>query len=106
MESLYLLLVTNRASNIVEDLETLRLLSKGTKRFICVLKLLSDLWFIQPLTVVPNVTNTSGNLGEEHIIDKCFDLIFAFDEVSSTQNDGLLFVVCDKLFVGHRVWWI
>jgi len=59
METLYLLLVTNRASNIVEDLETLRLLSK----------------------VVPNITGTSGNLSEEHIVDKCFDLIFAFDEV-------------------------
>jgi hypothetical protein len=30
MEELYLLLITNRASNIIQDLETLRLLSKGT----------------------------------------------------------------------------
>jgi hypothetical protein len=31
IEALFLLLVTNKASNIVEDLETLRLLSKGTQ---------------------------------------------------------------------------
>ena len=29
MEELYLLLITNKASNIIEDLDTLRLLSKG-----------------------------------------------------------------------------
>lgn len=33
IENLFLLLVTNKASNIVEDLETLRLLSKGN--FFC-----------------------------------------------------------------------
>ena len=59
MENLYLLLITNRASNIIEDLETLRLLSK----------------------VVPDVAGTANNLTEEKISDKCFDLIFAFDEV-------------------------
>eukprot|EP00607_Mallomonas_marina_P008074 CAMPEP_0182418304 /NCGR_PEP_ID=MMETSP1167-20130531/2772_1 /TAXON_ID=2988 /ORGANISM="Mallomonas Sp, Strain CCMP3275" /LENGTH=517 /DNA_ID=CAMNT_0024592451 /DNA_START=113 /DNA_END=1666 /DNA_ORIENTATION=+ len=59
MESLYLLLITNRASNIVEDLETLRLLSK----------------------VVPDIAGQANNLSEEKITDKCFELIFAFDEV-------------------------
>lgn len=59
MENLYLLLITNRASNIIEDLETLRLLSK----------------------VVPDIAGTLQNLTEEKISDKCFDLIFAFDEV-------------------------
>jgi hypothetical protein len=62
LDGLYLLIVTNRASNIVEDLDTLRLLSK----------------------VVPNVTGTAGNLTEDKVIDKAFDLIFAFDEVITT----------------------
>lgn len=59
LENLYLLLVTNRASNIVEDLETLRLLSK----------------------VVPDICGTTNHLTEDKISDKCFELIFAFDEV-------------------------
>lgn len=59
MENLYLLLITNKASNIVEDLDTLRLLSK----------------------VVPDIAGTANNLTEDKVTDKCFELIFAFDEV-------------------------
>ncbi|CAK9147336.1 unnamed protein product [Ilex paraguariensis] len=58
IESLYLLLVTNKQSNILEDLETLRLLSK----------------------IVPEY---SYSLDEEGICKTSFELIFAFDEVIS-----------------------
>ena len=54
--NLYLLLITNKASNIVEDLGTLRLLAR----------------------VVPDV---AGGLAEPNIHDHAFELIFAFDEV-------------------------
>jgi len=53
---MYLLLVTTKASNIVEDLSTLRLLAK----------------------VVPDV---SGSLHEVAVNEHAFELIFAFDEV-------------------------
>jgi coatomer subunit delta len=56
---MYLLLITTKASNIVEDLGTLRLLAK----------------------VVPDV---AGGLHEGAINDHAFDLIFAFDEVLTT----------------------
>ncbi|XP_068656487.1 coatomer subunit delta-like isoform X2 [Aristolochia californica] len=58
IEALYLLLVTNKQSNILEDLETLRLLSK----------------------IVPEY---SLSLDEEGICKTAFELIFAFDEVIS-----------------------
>ncbi|CAI9101546.1 OLC1v1038895C2 [Oldenlandia corymbosa var. corymbosa] len=58
IESLYLLLVTNKQSNILEDLETLRLLSK----------------------LVPEYSYT---LDEEGICKTAFELIFAFDEAIS-----------------------
>lgn len=54
--SMYLLLITTKASNIVEDLSTLRLLAK----------------------VVPDV---AGGFSEHAINEHAFDLIFAFDEV-------------------------
>eukprot|EP00897_Mesotaenium_endlicherianum_P004239 jgi/Mesen1/3843/ME000207S02857 len=58
MEALYLLLVTNKQSNILEDLETLRLLSK----------------------LVPEYCPA---LDEEQVSYRAFELIFAFDEVIS-----------------------
>ncbi|KAI7740660.1 hypothetical protein M8C21_019756 [Ambrosia artemisiifolia] len=57
MEGVYLLLVTNKQSNILEDLDTLRLLSK--------------------------VPEYSASLDEEGICKNAFELIFAFDEVIS-----------------------
>ncbi|CAL9048475.1 unnamed protein product [Musa banksii] len=58
IEALYLLLVTNKQSNILEDLDTLRLLSK----------------------LVPEY---SPSLDEEGIGKMAFELIFAFDEAIS-----------------------
>ncbi|KAJ8602212.1 hypothetical protein CTAYLR_003642 [Chrysophaeum taylorii] len=59
LEGLFLLLITNKASNIVEDLDTLRLLSK----------------------VVPEF---AGGTSEEKVSDRAFELVFAFDEVITT----------------------
>ncbi|CAM9669233.1 unnamed protein product [Chrysoparadoxa australica] len=55
MESLFLLLITNKGSNIVEDLETLRLLSK----------------------IVPDVC---GGVTEDKVNHAVFDIVSAFDE--------------------------
>ena len=54
------LLITNKSSNIMEDLETLRLLSK----------------------IVPEYTEGS-QVDEDSISESCFELICAFDEVIS-----------------------
>eukprot|EP00775_Hariotina_reticulata_P013883 gene13883-14003_t len=59
MEGMFLLLVTNRGSNILEDLDTLRMLSK----------------------LVPEYAG--NNMEEDAVSRAAFDLIFAFDEVIS-----------------------
>ncbi|KAJ1279003.1 hypothetical protein BS78_04G121900 [Paspalum vaginatum] len=61
IEGLYLLLITNKQSNILEDLDTLRLLSK----------------------LVPEY---SPSLDEEGVCKTAFKLIFAFDEAISLGN--------------------
>eukprot|EP01025_Chloroclados_australasicus_P014838 TRINITY_DN1701_c0_g1_i5.p1 TRINITY_DN1701_c0_g1~~TRINITY_DN1701_c0_g1_i5.p1 ORF type:complete len:504 (-),score=75.88 TRINITY_DN1701_c0_g1_i5:301-1812(-) len=58
LEGMYLLLITNKQSNILEDLETLRMLAKVVPEFI-------------------------AHIEEESISKGAFDLIFAFDEVIS-----------------------
>nr|GMD08904.1 coatomer subunit delta-like [Ipomoea batatas] len=73
IESLYLLLVTNKQSNILEDLETLRLLSK----------------------VVPEY---SYSLDEEGICKTAFELLFAFDEVISLGHKENINVVQVKQY--------
>jgi len=59
MESLNLVVITNKASNILEDLETLRLLAK----------VVQDCCEIQ--------------VSEENVLKHAFNIIFAFDEVIS-----------------------
>lgn len=61
IEALYLLVVTNKQSNILEDLEMLRLLSK----------------------LVPE---HSPSLDEEGVCSAVFDLVKAFDEAISLVN--------------------
>ncbi|XP_005107188.1 coatomer subunit delta [Aplysia californica] len=56
LEKLYVLLITTKASNILEDLETLRLFAK----------------------VLPEYCR---NMEESDIVDQAFSLIFAFDEI-------------------------
>mmetsp|Transcript_8225 Transcript_8225/g.14103 ORF Transcript_8225/g.14103 Transcript_8225/m.14103 type:complete len:514 (-) Transcript_8225:681-2222(-) len=62
MENLFLVLITNKQSNILEDLDTLRVLSK----------------------LVPEFCGQS--LEEDAVCEHAFDLIFAFDEVISLGN--------------------
>jgi len=56
LEKLYVLLITTKASNILEDLETLRLFAR----------------------VIPEYCK---NMEEAEILDQAFPLIFAFDEI-------------------------
>ncbi len=70
LEALYLCLITNKGSNIVEDLSTLRLLSK---------------------TVVEQL-GQGVPISDESVSSRAFELIFAFDEVLSSGGyveDGI-----------------
>jgi len=59
IETLYLLLITNKNSNIIEDLDTLRLLSR----------------------VIPEQLGVGTSITEESVANRAFELLFAIDEV-------------------------
>eukprot|EP00183_Erythrolobus_madagascarensis_P000348 CAMPEP_0185847730 /NCGR_PEP_ID=MMETSP1354-20130828/2891_1 /TAXON_ID=708628 /ORGANISM="Erythrolobus madagascarensis, Strain CCMP3276" /LENGTH=588 /DNA_ID=CAMNT_0028548059 /DNA_START=197 /DNA_END=1963 /DNA_ORIENTATION=- len=59
VESLYVLLITTKSSNIVEDLETLRLLGK----------------------ILPEYSPRYGVVDEETVLEASFEIICSFDEV-------------------------
>lgn len=98
MEELYLLLITNKASNIIQDIETLRLLAKGTLTSCLYCNptmdnLINIYACIYVCTVVPDIAGATNSLNEDKITQKCFDLIFAFDEVRHTTRI-LLMILC------------
>ncbi|KAG0554124.1 hypothetical protein M758_12G066600 [Ceratodon purpureus] len=74
MESLYLLLVTNKQSNILEDRDTLQLLSKLVPEYV-------------------------PSLDEEGICRMAFELIFAFDEVISLGHKENVTIAQVKQYV-------
>lgn len=57
IETLYLLILTNKQSNIVEDLETLRLFTKVLNEYC------------------------PGEIDETNVCKNAFELVFAFDEI-------------------------
>ncbi|GJD08787.1 Coatomer subunit delta-2 [Galdieria sulphuraria] len=59
LESLYVVIITTKGSNVVEDLETLRLICK----------------------LIPEYLPIYASLDEESIVEAAFELIAAFDEV-------------------------
>ncbi len=76
MEAMFLLLVTNRGSNIIEDLDILRQLSKIVKEY--------------------------ATVSESSISEKIFDLVFAFDEAISNggYNENMSIAqVCINLYI-------
>lgn len=86
MEKLYIVLITTKTSNILEDLETLRLFSK-------VVRVRHNADFSQhtftnahlssppPFTENRQIPEYCRNLDEKEISENDFNLIFAFDEI-------------------------
>lgn len=78
MEKLYMVLITTKTSNILEDLETLRLFSKVVRKFSsCSSALILTINFF----IFLKIPEYCRNLDEKEISENAFNLIFAFDEI-------------------------
>lgn len=78
MEKLYMLLITTKTSNILEDLETLRLFSK-----VVSFSTSNDCHhlIVYVFSLIQQIPEYCRNLDEKEILDNAFNLIFAFDEI-------------------------
>lgn len=74
LEKFYMLLITTKASNILEDMATLRLFSRVVSYF----NYISDLFLYK---ICSKVLEYCESVNEKQICEHSFDLIFAFDEI-------------------------
>lgn len=74
---MFLLLVTNKQSNILEDLDTLRLLSKVVPEYCGVRAAAQP---VRPARVPPFHPHHLQVVEEDSVCRNAFELIFAFDE--------------------------
>jgi len=74
LDTLYMVIITNKSSNILEDLEALQLLAK----------------------LIPEYCR---NPTEEQILEKAYEIIFAFDEVISLGYKEKLTLPQIKTFI-------
>jgi hypothetical protein len=77
MDKLYMVLITTKASNILEDLETLRLFSRvvSLRRAESLSKAFGTIDFR------PKIPEYCKTVDEKDVHDHAFDLLFAFDEI-------------------------
>ena len=84
LESLYMLIITNKSSNIVEDLDTLHLMAKLVRKlsfsFLSILIIDTNRYFIFQVPIY------CLSLEEKFIQKYAFELVFALDEVISAGH--------------------
>ena len=74
LESLYIVIITNKQSNIMEDLDTLHLLAKLVPEYCRIL----NVWCFRPFG---SLGADGAGLQEKDVKEFAFELSFAFDEV-------------------------
>lgn len=81
LENVYMLLITNKSSNIIEDLDTLHLMAKLVRK-----KKKIQTWNPINSLIIFQVPTYCGSTDERSILKNAFELVFALDEVISAGH--------------------